>query len=324
MCKKFRYRRTPMEKEWMEVTVITSSEAVEAVSGILYNTGVQGISVEDPQDIELEKKRPQDWDYFDESLLKIKDGAVIKGYYKQDENFDGYLKYIKDGINNLENFGIDKGKGLITVTKVNEEDWENNWKQYYKPYRAGKRVVVKPIWEQYHAGKDDVVVQLDPGMAFGTGTHETTRMCIKSLEKYVKSDSLVFDIGTGSGILAITAAKLGAKQVTAVDLSSVAVESALKNLKYNDVKNVKIFQGNLMEKVHGKADVVVANIIADVIISMVEQLKDFISQGGVFISSGIIKDRREDVVKKLKDSGFQVEEVNQDGEWVCIVAKRMI
>lgn len=313
-----------MNKEWIEVAIVTSSEAVEAVSGILYNTGVQGISIEDPEDIEFEKKRPEDWDYFDESLLKIKDGAVVKGYYKQDENLNRYLQYIKDGINNLDNFGIDKGKGLITVAKINEEDWENNWKQYYKPYRAGNRVVVKPIWEEYDAKENDVVVQLDPGMAFGTGTHQTTRMCIKALEKYVELNSTVFDIGTGSGILAITAAKLGAKQVTAVDLNSVAVESALKNREYNNVKNVEILQGNLMEAVHGKADIVVANIIADVIISLTEEVKGFLVPEGIFISSGIIKDRKEDVIEKLNNSGFEIKEVNEDGEWVCIVAKRMI
>ncbi|MEY7998971.1 50S ribosomal protein L11 methyltransferase [Clostridium sp. Mt-5] len=313
-----------MNKEWIEVAIVTSSEAVEAVSGILYNTGVQGISIEDPEDIEFEKKRPEDWDYFDESLLKIKDGAVVKGYYKQDENLNRYLQYIKDGINNLDNFGIDKGKGLITVAKINEEDWENNWKQYYKPYRAGNRVVVKPIWEEYDAKENDVVVQLDPGMAFGTGTHETTRMCIKALEEYVELNSTVFDIGTGSGILAITAAKLGAKQVTAVDLNSVAVESALKNREYNNVKNVEILQGNLMEAVHGKADIVVANIIADVIISLTEEVKGFLVPEGIFISSGIIKDRKEDVIEKLNNSGFEIKEVNEDGEWVCIVAKRMI
>ncbi|MHC6179120.1 50S ribosomal protein L11 methyltransferase [Clostridium sp. JNZ X4-2] len=313
-----------MNKEWIEVAIVTSSEAVEAVSGILYNTGVQGISIEDPEDIEFEKKRPEDWDYFDESLLKIKDGAVVKGYYKQDENLNGYLQYIKDGINNLDSFGINKGKGLITVAKINEEDWENNWKQYYKPYRAGNRVVVKPIWEEYDAKENDVVVQLDPGMAFGTGTHETTRMCIKALEEYVGLNSRVFDIGTGSGILAITAAKLGAKKVTAVDLNSVAVESALKNREYNNVKNVEILQGNLMESVHGKADIVVANIIADVIISLTEEVKDFLAPEGIFVSSGIIKDRKKDVIEKLNNSEFEIKEVNEDGEWVCIVAKRMI
>lgn len=310
-----------MDKEWMEVSIVTTSEAIEAVSGILYNTGVKGVSIEDPEDIEFKKKNPGDWDYFDETLLVVKEGAIVKGYYKQDENFDEYLEYIKEGVNNLEQFGIDKGKGLITACKVNEEDWENNWKKYYKPTKIGDRVVVKPIWENYEAKDEEIIVELDPGMAFGTGTHETTRMCIKALEKYVKPESTVFDIGTGSGILAITAAKLKAKEVIGVDLDPVAVKSASENVKYNYIDNIKILHGNLMEVVEGKADIVVANIIADIIIFLVDGVKDFISTGGRFISSGIIKDRKDDVVRKLEESGFVVEEVNVDGEWVCIVAR---
>lgn len=310
-----------MDKEWIEVAIVTSSEAVEAVSGILYNTGVKGVSIEDPEDIEFKKKHPGDWDYFDETLLLVKDGAIVKGYYKQDEHLDEYLRYIKDSINNLEQFGIDKGKGLITVCKVNEEDWENNWKKYYKPTKIGEKIVVKPIWETYETKGNEVVVELDPGMAFGTGTHETTRMCIKALEKYVKSESVVFDIGTGSGILAITAAKLKAKEVIGVDLDPVAVKSAEENVKYNNVDNIKIMHGNLMEVVDGKADIVIANIIADVIILLTEEVKKFIVSGGLFISSGIIKERKDDVVKKLEECGFKIEEVNVDGEWVCIVAK---
>lgn len=310
-----------MDKEWIEVSIVTSSEAVEAVTGILYNTEVKGVSIEDPEDIEFKKKHPGDWDYFDESLLNVKEGAIIKGYYKQNEKLDGYLRYIKDSINDLEKFGIDKGKGLITVCKVNEEDWENNWKKYYKPTKVGERVVVKPIWEEYSKKDDELVVELDPGMAFGTGTHETTRMCIKALEKYVKPESKMFDIGTGSGILAITAAKLKAKEVIGVDLDPVAVKSASENVKYNDVDNIKILHGNLMEVVQGKADIVVANIIADVIIFLTDGVKDFIVPGGRFICSGIILDRKDDVVNKLESSGFSIEEVNVDGEWVCIVAK---
>lgn len=310
-----------MDKEWIEVSIVTSSEAVEAVTGILYNTEVKGVSIEDPEDIEFKKKHPGDWDYFDESLLNVKEGAIIKGYYKQNEKLDGYLRYIKDSINDLEKFGIDKGKGLITVCKVNEEDWENNWKKYYKPTKVGNRVVVKPIWEDYSKKDDELVVELDPGMAFGTGTHETTRMCIKALEKYVKHESKIFDIGTGSGILAITAAKLKAKEVIGVDLDPVAVKSASENVKYNDVDNIKILHGNLMEVVQGKADIVVANIIADVIIFLTDGVKDFIVPGGRFICSGIILDRKDDVVNKLESSGFNIEEVNVDGEWVCIVAK---
>lgn len=310
-----------MDKEWLEVTIITSSEAVEAVSGILYNTGVKGVSIQDSEDVEFKKKHPGDWDYFDESLLNIKDGAVIKGYYKQDEEFDGYIKYIEESISNLDQFGIDKGEGTVIVNKVSEEDWENNWKKYYKPTKIGDKIVVKPIWEEYKEQNGELVVELDPGMAFGTGTHETTRMCIKALERYITPQTTVFDIGTGSGILAITAAKLDAKEVIGVDLDPVAVDSAKKNIEFNKLNNIEIRHGNLMDVVRGKANIVIANIIADVIMFLAEDVSKFITEGGYFISSGIIKDRKDDVVNKLKQCGFNIKEINEDGEWVCIVAQ---
>ncbi|SHI02006.1 ribosomal protein L11 methyltransferase [Clostridium collagenovorans DSM 3089] len=310
-----------MDKEWMEVTVVTSSEAVEAVSGFFYNTGVKGVSILDSEDIEFKKKSKGEWDYFDESLCSLTTGAVIKGYFKHDENFDGYLKYIEESVDSLEKFGFSKGDGIVSACKVNEEDWENNWKKYYKPTKVGQKVVVKPIWEEYEKKEDELVLELDPGMAFGTGTHETTRMCIKALEKYTKQDSTVFDIGTGSGILGIAAAKLGAKEVIGVDLDPVAVDSAKKNVSFNDINNIDIRYGNLMEVVQGKADVIVANIIADIIMLLAEDVKSFIKEGGRFISSGIILDRKEDVVNKLSACGFTIEEVNVEGEWVCVVAK---
>jgi ribosomal protein L11 methyltransferase len=158
-------------------------------------------------------------------------------------------------------------------------------------------------------------------MAFGTGTHETTRMCVQALEKYVTPDSTVFDIGTGSGILAIAAAKLKAKKVIGVDLDPVAVTSAKENIELNNLNNIEILHGNLMEVVVGRANIVVANIIADTIILLAEDVKNFIEKEGYFISSGIIKDRKDDVIKKLEQCGFQIVEVDTDGEWVCIVSK---
>lgn len=309
------------DKDWLEVSIITSSEAMEAVAGIMYNTGVKGVSIEDPEDIEYKKNHPGDWDYFDETLLVVKDGVVIKGYYKDDESFEEYISYIKESIDNLHTYGIDKGQGIVTITKVNEADWENNWKKYYKPTKIGQKIVVRPIWEEYKSSLEELVIDLDPGMAFGTGTHETTRMCVKALEKYVKEDSTVFDIGTGSGILAIAAAKLKANKVIGVDLDPVAVKSAKENISFNEVDNIEILHGNLMDVVNGKANIVVANIIADIIIFLTDEVKSFIEKDGYFISSGIIKDRKQDVINKLKSSGFEIIEENTEGEWVCIVAK---
>lgn len=310
-----------MDKNWLELTVNTSSEAVEAVCGILYNTGVSGISIEDPEDIEYKKKNQGDWDYFDEELLKVKDGAIIKGYYKKDEKFQEYLSYIEKSVNNLKEFGIDKGKGTVVVKEVKEEDWENNWKKYYKPTKIGNKIIIKPIWEEYEAKPGEIIVELNPGMAFGTGTHETTRMCTEALEKYVSPNVTVFDIGTGSGILAIVAAKLKAKKVIGVDLDPVAVDSAKQNVSYNGVDNIEILQGNLMDVVNGKAEIVVANIIADVIMFLADDVKKFLMPNGYFITSGILKDRKDEVASKLISSGFSIEEINVQGEWACIVGK---
>ena len=310
-----------MDKEWMEVKVITTSEAVEAVSGIFYNTNVQGVSIEDPEDLEFKKKHPGDWDYFDESVLSNKEDAILKGYYKYGENFDGYVKYIKESVAKLGDFDINKGKGIVTVTKVNEQDWENNWKKYYKPVKVGNNMVVKPLWEDYEKKPDEKIINLNPGMAFGTGTHETTKMCIIALEKYVTEEDTVFDIGCGSGILAITSSLLGAQKVIGVDLDEVAVTSAKENVLHNDLTNVQILHGDLLDVVKGKANVVVANIIADVIIYLCDVIPKVLVSGGYFIASGIINDKKDEVVQKLNQSGFEIIEVTKDGEWTAVVSK---
>jgi ribosomal protein L11 methyltransferase len=168
---------------------------------------------------------------------------------------------------------------------------------------------------------NDILIQLDPGMAFGTGTHETTMMCIEFLEKYVKENYRVFDIGTGSGILAISAAKLGAKEVIGVDLDEVAVEAAKENVGLNNVNNIEIKHGNLVDVLTGKADIIVANIIAEVIIGLSKDIRKFMAENGLFIASGIIKDRKEDVLAAMKAENLDIIEVREMGEWVCIVAK---
>ncbi len=311
-----------MDQDWIEVTVLTSSEATEAVAGFLYNCDVEGVSIEDVADVEFKKKNLGFADFINESVLTIEEGAMVKGYFKDSGNFMNTLNYIKESVDKLGEFGFDKGEGIVTYHKVNEDDWTNNWKQYYKPTKVGEHIVVKPTWEDYEEKPGEVVVELDPGMAFGTGTHETTRMCIKALEKKVEKDTTVFDIGTGSGILSIAAAKLGAKHVVGVDLDPVAVESAKKNLEFNKVNNIQILYGDLMEVVEGKANIVVANILADIIMFLSEGVRAFIEDEGYFIASGILNTQRDKVTDKLKALDFKIEEVMEDGEWICIIAKK--
>ena len=311
-----------MQGTWIEVRVITKSEALEPVSGIFYGLDCKGVAIEDPNDILEREQGPLTWDFADINVLEHKgEVAVVKAYFSEEDNIDEILKYINEKMDELKEIGIDTGVAKVESEKMFEEDWANNWKKYYKPAKIGEKIVVKPIWEEYNPQGEELVIELDPGMAFGTGTHETTRMCIQSLEKYVKEDSTIFDVGCGSGILAIAAAKLGSKMAVGVDLDPVAVESAKENVGYNNLENIQILYGNLVEVIDGKADIVVANIIAEVICILTEDVKRVLSNNGYFITSGIIHDRVDMVTKKLEETGFEIVEINKDGEWNCIVAK---
>lgn len=311
-----------MEGTWIEIRVITKSEALEPVSGIFYGLDCKGVAIEDPNDILEREQGPLTWDFADINVLEHKgEVAVVKAYFSEEDNIEEVIKYINEKMEELKDLGIDTGIAKVESEKMYEEDWANNWKKYYKPTKVGERIVVKPIWEEYEAKENELVLELDPGMAFGTGTHETTRMCIQSLDKYVKKDSTVFDVGCGSGILAIAAAKLGAKMAVGVDLDPVAVESAKENVGFNNLDNIQILYGNLVEVIDGKADIVVANIIAEVICILTEDVKRVLKEDGYFITSGIIHDRVDMVTKKLEETGFKVVEINKDGEWNCIVAK---
>ena len=311
-----------MEGTWIEVRVITKSEALEPISGIFYGLDCKGVAIEDPEDLFGREQGPLTWDFADINVLEHKGKfAVVKGYFSEEDNIDEIIAYINEKIEEIKALGIDVGEGKVEFEKMYEEDWANNWKKYYKPSKVGEKIVVKPIWEEYEAKDEELVVELDPGMAFGTGEHETTRMCIQALEKYVQKDSTVFDVGCGSGILAIAAAKLGAKLAVGVDLDPVAVESAKENVGFNNIDNIEILHGNLIEVIDGKADIVVANIIAEIICILTEDVSRVIKPNGYFITSGIIHDRVEMVTNKLEECGFEVVKVNKDGEWNCIIAK---
>ena len=311
-----------MDGTWIEVRVITKSEALEPVSGIFYSLDCKGVAIEDPEDILGREQGPLTWDFADINVLEHKGKvAVVKAYFAEEDNIEDVLEYVNEKLVELKEMGIDLGEAKVEHEKMYEEDWANTWKQYYKPSKVGEKIVVKPIWEEYEQKEGELVVNLDPGMAFGTGTHETTRMCIQALEKYVKEESTVFDVGCGSGILAIAAAKLGAKLAVGIDLDPVAVESSIENVGYNNLNNIEILHGNLVEVIDGKADIVVANILAEIICILTDDVKRVMKDGGVFITSGIIHDRVDMVCEKLEATGFEVIEKNRDGEWNCIVAK---
>ncbi|WP_133014771.1 50S ribosomal protein L11 methyltransferase [Clostridium cuniculi] len=311
-----------MDGTWIEVRVITKSEALEPISGIFYSLDCKGVAIEDPEDILGREQGPLTWDFADINVLEHKGKvAVVKAYFAEEDNIEDVLQYVNERLTELKEMGLDLGEAKVEHEKMHEEDWANTWKQYYKPSKVGEKIVVKPIWEEYEAKDGELVVDLDPGMAFGTGTHETTRMCIQALERYVKEESTVFDVGCGSGILAIAAAKLGSKLAVGVDLDPVAVESSIENVGYNNLNNIEILHGNLVEVIDGKADIVVANILAEIICILTDDVKRVLKDGGIFITSGIIHDRVDMVCEKLEATGFEVIEKNRDGEWNCIVAK---
>ncbi|MFY0942971.1 50S ribosomal protein L11 methyltransferase [Clostridioides difficile] len=309
---------------WIEVTIKTTTEAVEPITNILYEQGAGGAVIEDPKDFLFQKKNELDWDYVEEEVFKKneEDDVLIKTYVSEEKNVMEFVEIIKQKVLGLKDFGIDIGEGSVSLDQVNEADWANAWKAYYKPTKVGQRVVVKPTWEDYAMQEGDLIIELDPGMAFGTGTHETTSMCIRELEKYVNKDSKVFDIGCGSGILAIAAAKLGAKEVVAVDLDEVAVKVAKENILENKVeKSVSVMHGNLTDVIKDKADVIVANIIADIIKILAKDVQNFMKEDAIFISSGIILDKVEEVKESLIENGFEIVEVQKLGEWSAIVSK---
>lgn len=309
-----------MQDNWIEIKVITDSTAVEPVSGIFYSLDVKGVAIEDPNDINIREQDPLSWDFADINIFEYGDrAAVVKGYFHENEDIEKIKNIIKNKLDELKQMGIDIGEGRLITSSVNEEDWSTSWKKYYKPLKLGDRIVIKPIWEDYSPTEGEIIVELDPGMAFGTGTHETTSMCIELLNKYLKSGDIVFDIGTGSGILAITASKLGASNVTGVDLDEVAVKMANENVLSNNLRNVNILHGDLTNVLTGKANIVVANIIAEVIMGLTETVKPFIEKDGIFIASGIITERREDVLDAMNRAGHRIIEIKEKGEWVAIV-----
>ncbi|MBR0576637.1 50S ribosomal protein L11 methyltransferase [Proteiniclasticum sp. BAD-10] len=307
---------------WNEIKIILNPEDLEYIQGVLYTMDVKGVSIEDPQDILGREQGPLTWDFADINIFEQgRDKAVVKAYFNIGTEVETVMEEIRQKVEEAKGFGVPFGDVEILSKEVNEADWANEWKKYYKPIKVGERFVIKPLWEEYTAKEGEIILHMDPGMAFGTGTHETTRMCLEAVEDYMRADTTVFDIGTGSGILAIGASKLGAKEVVGVDLDIVAVDSAKENVGHNALDNVSILHGNLMDVVEGQADIIVANIIAEIILVLLPDVKLKLKDQGVFISSGIIREKEAMVKEALAKEGFSVLETRHQGEWVCIVAE---
>jgi ribosomal protein L11 methyltransferase len=310
--------------QWIEAVVHTTTAGSDLVSDLLVRCGALGTQVMDRADVEAVKNNGQnDWELYDESITrKMPKDVLVKGWFSHDDhkNLDSLNELLKSL--RTQAAGIDVGTLGAEVTDVADDDWAESWKRYYKPFRIGSRLIVKPTWEPYQTKNDDLVIEMDPGMAFGTGTHETTNMCMIMLEKYMKPGMRVMDIGTGSGILAIAAAKLGAKEVLAVDIDHDAVKVANENILRNNVQQtVRAVQGDMLRSEAIDCDLVVANIVAGAVCVLVEPMKRYLQKGGYFICSGIIREREQDVLDSFAESKYVIVECLTQGEWVAMCAR---
>lgn len=305
---------------WAEITVATTAEAAEAVGEVLNSNGCQGMVYDDP---ELYKEGVPLGDFMSSALTERAGGEYrVQAYLPVDDGLEGKLTQIREGLKRVAEF-LPLGSGEITLRRVAEEDWAEAWKAYFQPEEIG-RVVIRPSWVEYQAHPEQIVVDLDPGMAFGTGTHPSTRLSLQLLQETLVPGETVLDLGTGSGILAIAAAKLGAFAVNAVDIDSVAVEVAADNIKRNGLeKSVQAALGDLLSAAPGRRfDLIIANIIAAVIMNLIPDLAPALNPGGRFIAAGIVENRAEEIEAAFENHGFKILKKVQAEEWRAYLVGR--
>lgn len=310
--------------KWAELCIHTTNEAIEPISNILHEAGASGVVIQDPEDLvkdhkttfgEIYELNPDDYPA---------EGIFIKAYLPLNSFLNESVNEIKAAISNLSEYQIDIGANEVSVSEVDEEDWSTAWKKYYKPVKISEKFTIIPTWEDYTpVASDEVIMELDPGMAFGTGTHPTTVLSVQAIERYVKKGDIVIDVGSGSGVLSIAAVLLGAEHVHAFDLDEVAVNSTKINAELNQAADrITARPNNLLEGVEVEADVIVSNILAEIILKFTDDAYKLIKPGGLFITSGIISQKKNEVKEALTASGFDIVEVNEMEDWVAIIAKK--
>lgn len=308
---------------WTELSVVVNHEAEPLVTDILENYGSNGVVIEDSDDL-----INQPADKFGEIYeLKKEDypeqGVRLKAYFNELKYTQSLADSIKEDILNLEL--IDKHIVQFSENSIAEVDWENEWKNYFHPFRASEKFTIVPSWENYTKDSDsELCIELDPGMAFGTGDHPTTSMCLKAIETYVQPESSVIDVGTGSGILSIASHLLGVKRIKALDIDEMAVKVAKDNFKKNNCEDaIEAVPGNLLQDETEKFDIVIANILAHIIDEMIEDAYNTLNEEGYFITSGIIEEKHEEILSHMKRVGFNIVSINHDNGWVCIVGQKV-
>ena len=307
--------------KWNEVKVETASEAVEAIANILMESGASGVAIEDTLDIENFKSDAYGELLDKESYTGLEEGALVMAYFPETIFLPEILPFITSQIDKLPEYGLAIGKNEVTVSEVQDENWATAWKKYYHPVRVTRYLTIVPSWEDYQAtDENEKIITLDPGMAFGTGTHPTTNLTLQALEVSLRGGETVLDIGTGSGVLSIASKYLGAKDVYAYDLDEVAVRAAQENMDLNTIaKDVHVSANDLLKDVTIEADIIVANILADIILLMIPDAWRLLKQTGKLIVSGIIADKKDLVIEAMEAQGFIVEEVLQQKDWYAII-----
>ena len=310
-------------ENWIEITIHTTNEASEIVESILLDYGSTGVAIEDPTT--LEENLHDDFGTIVE--LSPTDypevGVIVKGYINELNFDDETFNRFKDELEQLgKNINIGEFFKIETTT-IQDSDWENSWKDYFDILNIGEKFVIVPTWREYENEEDKYVINIDPGMAFGTGGHETTSLCIKNLEKYVKPHDNIIDVGCGSGILSIAASYLTDGSLKAVDLDKLAVDVSRENFALNNLENrIEVEEASLLTKETKKYDVIVANILAHIIELMLEDAYKLLEDGGYFITSGIIKDKKDELLEKMLQQGFKLVEETSDNEWYSFVATK--
>lgn len=321
---------------WHELTIHTTEESVEMISNFLHEAGAGGVSIEESGTLNKKRETPHGEWFGDVPFNDIPEGhAVIKGYFSEEVNLEEIKNEISPRVEELSDFGIHTGDVRYEIKTVNEEEWATAWKQYFKPIRVSERLTIKPTWEEYTPeSTDERIIELDPGMAFGTGAHPTTSLCLRALDGVVQGGEEIIDVGTGSGILAIGAVHLGASRVMALDLDPVAVLSAKENTQLNGMEDrimVKesdlltvLSEGRNAEDLGIKlpVKVVVANILAEVIVLFVDDVYAALQPGGIYIASGIYKNKIDVVEQALVSSGFEIADMHREDDWVAFVARK--
>ena len=318
--------------KWNKYTLKTRTEAEDLISSMMQEAGIEGIEIEDKVPLSDGDKAQMFVDILPD--MPDDDGVAYISFYLEPETDQAaMLLKVQEGLDEIRSWGVDVGEATITASETEDKDWINNWKEYFHQFYVDD-ILIKPSWEEVRPeDRDKLLIQIDPGTAFGTGMHETTQLCIRQLRKHLTPETVLLDVGTGSGILSIISLKLGAKRAVGTDLDTNALAAVKENMQVNgiDPSSFEMMIGNIITEKevqdrvgYGCYDIVVANILAEVLVPLTPVILDQLKPGGVYITSGIIDDKEDLVVQTIKDCGLKILEVTYQGEWVSVTARKEV